>query len=178
MNEQEKIILQKLLHPNLKEKAFEELLEMYQKKLYWYIRKIVLTHDDANDVLQNTFIRIFNNIESFKGKSSLKTWIYTIAHNEAIRYISQKKIHVSLHDISNQYMNTLKQDVFFDGEKLSETFHTVLSQLSEKQRIIFNLKYFDDLTFNEMAEILSINENTIKSTYYNTVKIIESQITL
>jgi RNA polymerase sigma-70 factor (ECF subfamily) len=70
MNEQEKIILQKLLHPNLKEKAFEELLEMYQKKLYWYIRKIVLTHDDANDVLQNTFIRIFNNIESFKGKSS------------------------------------------------------------------------------------------------------------
>ena len=178
MKTPEEIILKNLQSTHNKDDAFKDLLGMYQKRLYWYIRKIVLTHDVANDVLQNTFIRVYKNIQNFKGKSSLKTWLYTIPHNEAIRCVSQNKFHVSFNDISNQYMNTLEQDSFFDGEELSQTFHSILSQLTEKQRMVFNLKYFDNLQFNEIAEILSTNENTLKSTYYSAVKIIESQITL
>ena len=171
--------IKQLTNPKTKEKAFLELLDRYQKRMYWYIRKIVVTHENADDALQNTFIRIFNKIETFKGNSLLTTWMFRIAHNEAIRLLEkQKKTHLaSLDEIQPQYLKDLTQDNYFNGDELNLKFHEVInSKLTNKQRIVFNMKYFDDLSFREIADILEINENTLKSSYYSAVKIIEDEI--
>ena len=171
--------IQQFTHPKTKEKAFLKLLDTYQERLYWYIRKIVITHENADDALQNTFIRIYRNIDSFKGNSSFSTWMFRIAHNEAIRLLQkQKKMHLaSLEDIQPQYLEDLTQDNYFDGDEVKLKLHRIIeSKLTNKQRMVFNMKYFDDLSFREMSEILEMNENTLKSSYYSATKIIEEEI--
>ncbi|MGB5363093.1 MAG: RNA polymerase sigma factor [Aureibaculum sp.] len=171
--------IQQLTHPKTKEKAFLKLLDTYQERLYWYIRKIVITHENADDALQNTFVRIYRNIDSFKGKSSFSTWMFRIAHNEAIRLLEkQNKMHLaSLEDIQPQYLEDLTQDNYFDGDEVKLKLHRIIeSKLTNKQRMVFNMKYFDDLSFREMSEILDLNENTLKSSYYSATKIIEEEI--
>lgn len=177
MGERDFGLVKDLKDNKLKDKAFARLLDMYQENLYWHIRKIVITHDNANDVLQNTFIRVYRNIHSFEGKSSLKTWMFRIAYNESIRYIEKNKsLTNATSDIDDTYLGNLKQDVQFDGNEIQLKLHAILSKLTEKQRIIFNMKYFDDLSFRQIAEILDISENTLKSSYYSAVKIIEEKI--
>lgn len=172
-------LIQHLKDPKTREKAFHKLLDHYQVRLYWYIRKIVITHENADDVLQNTFLRIFKNIDSFKGKSSLATWMFRIAHNESLRLMEKNnKIRLlSFDEIKPSYMEDLALDPFFDGEKTKVRLHHIIeSKLTNKQRIIFNMKYFDELSFKQIAEILNVNENTLKSSYYNAVKIIEEDV--
>ena len=168
--------IRQLKNPKTCEKAFHKLLDQYQTRLYWYIRKLVITHENADDVLQNTFLRIYNNIGTFKGRSSLVTWMFRIAHNESLRLLEKnnKMRWISFDDIKPSYIEDLSLDTFFDGEKTKLRLHHIIeSKLTNKQRTVFNMKYFDDLSFKQIAEILDVNENTLKSSYYNAVKIIE-----
>ena len=174
-------LIENLTNPKAKERAFSELLDKYQERLYWYIRKLVITHDNANDALQNTFIRIFKNINTFQGKSSLLTWMYRIAHNEAIRLLEKqnKTALTSLDDIKPSYMEDLVQDSYFNGDEVNLKLHHIIeAKFTNKQRTVFNMKYFDDLSFKQISEILQVNENTLKSSYYSAVKIIEEEITV
>jgi RNA polymerase sigma factor (sigma-70 family) len=175
---QEVELIKNLKNPKLKNKAFKDLLDLYQERLYWHIRKIVVTHDNANDVLQETFIRIFNSINNFQGKSSLHTWMYRIAYNESIRFLEKAKIKttVSIEQDNNLYIKNLTQDSFFNGNDLQLKLNEAISELSTKQKRVFQMKYFDDLSFHDISEILNISENTLKSSYYSAVKTIEEKI--
>ena len=171
-------LIKKLKDSSQKDKAFKNLLDLYQERLYWHIRKIVFTHDNANDVLQNTFIRIYKSIKTFKEKSTLHTWMYRIAYNESIRFIEKNKIKTafSLNEDDNNYLENLTQDVYFNGDQAQLKLHSIITKLSEKQQRVFQMKYFDDLSFKQISEILDISENTLKSSYYSVVKIIEEKI--
>jgi RNA polymerase sigma factor (sigma-70 family) len=175
---QEVELIKNLKNPKLKNKAFKDLLNIYQERLYWHIRKIVVTHDNANDVLQETFIRIFNGINDFKEKSSLHTWMYRIAYNESIRFLQKNKTKtlVSIDQENNSYLKNLTQDIFFNGNELQLKLNEIISELSSKQQRVFQMKYFDDLSFHEISNILNISENTLKSSYYSAVKTIENKI--
>lgn len=170
--------IQKLVSPKHKDEAFKQLLDLYQKRLYWHIRKLVITHENADDILQNTFVRIYKSLPNFKQKSSLHTWMFKIAHNESLRFLEQqkKKQHESLNDITSIYMDQLVSDTFFEGNEIQLKLQRILGSLSEKQRHIFQLKYYDDLKFTEMEAILGIKEGTIKTSYYKTVEFIKQNI--
>ncbi|SEQ12772.1 RNA polymerase sigma-70 factor, ECF subfamily [Hyunsoonleella jejuensis] len=171
-------LIRNLKNPKSKNKAFKDLLDLYQERLYWHIRKIVVTHDNANDVLQNTFIRIFNGIHDFKEKSSLHTWMYRIAYNESLRFLEKIKIKnaISIEQDNNTYIKNLAQDSFFNGNDVQLKLNEAISNLTEKQKRVFQMKYFDDLSFRDISEILNISENTLKSSYYSAVKTIEDKI--
>ena len=163
---------------NQKEKAFKKLLDLYQKRLYWHIRKMVITHENANDVLQNTFLRIYKSLPGFKQNSSLNTWMFRIAYNESLRFLEQekKKRHSSIDDLSKTYMNNLVADTFFEGDVAQLKLQSVLASLPDKDRQIFQMKYYDNLKFHELADILRINQSTLKTSYYRKVKLIEKNI--
>ena len=170
--------IQQLKHPKTKEKAFSELLDMYQERLYWHIRKLVITHDNANDVLQNTFIRIYKGIQNFNAQSTLHTWMYRIAYNESMRFLNKNKKDLtnSLDEVNNKFLEDLTQDMYFDGDELKLKLHKIVNNLSEKQKKVFQMKYFDNLSFREISEVLDVSENTLKSSYYSAVKIVEEKI--
>ena len=167
-----------LLDKKEKDRAFKKLLDLYQERLYWHIRKLVITHENADDVLQNTFLRIYKSLPNFQQKSSLHTWMYRIAYNESLRFLEEnkKKYHLSLDDVGRKYLNNLVDDTFFEGDEIQFKLQRILSELPEKERQIFQMKYYDDLKFREMEEILKIKEGTLKSSYYNTVKYIEKNM--
>lgn len=171
--------IKRLISKKHKDKAFKELLDLYQERLYWHIRKLVVTHENADDVLQNTFLRIYKSLPNFKQNSSLHTWMYRIAYNESIRFLEQnkKKQHYSIDDINDKYLDSLFEDTFFDGNEIQIKLHKLLSELPEKQRQVFQMKYYDDLKFREITSITGIKEGTLKTSYYSTVKFIEENIT-
>ena len=177
MNSEAKL-LKRLQSARHKDRAFSELLDIYQERIYWHIRKLVLTHENSNDVLQNTFIRVYRNIDKFEGKSALLTWIYRIAFNESMRFLEKEKkiTHQSLDDVSNNQMSKLKQSEYFDGDKLHERLLEIVQEMTEKQRRVFQMKYFDDLSFRQISEVLDVSESTLKSSYYSAVKMIEEKI--
>lgn len=156
--------------------AFKQLLDSYQQMLYWYIRKIVLVHDDANDVLQNTFLKVYKNIHSFKQKSSLKTWMYSIAYNEAMTHLAkvQKQQKITSAEANKIALEKLEADVYFDGSEIDLKFQKALLELPQKQRQVFQMKYFDELKFREISEILGTSEGALKASYHLAVKKIES----
>jgi len=159
--------------------AINKIADVYHKPLYWHIRKIVKNHDDANDVLQNTYIKIFKGLPSFQQRSSVKNWAYRIAYNESINFINreQKKKYESISEMNGEdYFSKLKADVYFDTSTLESRLHTVLRGLSEKKRQIFNMKYFDELKFEEIAKITGWNTNSIKTAFYATKQKIERQL--
>ncbi len=170
--------IKNLLDNKEKDKAFKKLLDLYQERLYWHIRKLVITHENADDVLQNTFLRIYKSLPNFQQKSTLHTWMYRIAYNESLRFLEEnkKKYHLSLDEVGSKYLNNLEEDAFFEGDEIQLKLQRILSEIPEKERIIFQMKYYDDLKFREMAAILEIKEGTLKSSYYNTVKYIEKNM--
>jgi len=176
--ENEATFIRELINPRQKDKAFKKLLDLYQERLYWHIRKIVITHENADDVLQNTFLRIYKSLPKFKQNSSLNTWMYRIAYNESLRFLDKNKLKYkfSIDDITNNYINCLTSDSYFEGNQIQERLHQILSELPDKQRQIFVMKYYDDLKFREIASILKIKEGTLKSSYYNTVRHIEKKV--
>jgi RNA polymerase sigma factor (sigma-70 family) len=173
-------LVKKLKDATLKDIAFSELLSVYQERLYWHIRKIVTTHENADDVLQNTFIRIYKSIHSFQEKSSLHTWMYRIAYNESIRFLEKnnKKSYENIDDVSSTHLEVLFEDEYFDGDEIQKKLNTIIDGFTEKQKRVFQMKYFDDLSFRQIAEVLKLSESTLKSTYYTAVKIIEEKIFL
>ncbi|PWG06444.1 RNA polymerase sigma factor [Polaribacter aquimarinus] len=171
-------LVKKLKDPKEKDKAFSELLDVYQERLYWHIRKLVVTHENADDVLQNTFIRVYKSIQNFEGKSALHTWMYRIAYNESMRLLEKnnKKSFESIDEISSSYLEVLFEDEYFDGNEIQKKLHKIIDGFKEKQKRVFQMKYFDDLSFRQISEILNVSESTLKSTYYTAVKIIEEKI--
>lgn len=155
--------------------AFKHLLSLYKERLYWHIRNIVLNHDDADDVLQNTFIKIFRNINNFKGESQLYSWLYRIATNESITFLQQKAKNLKLNDegLQNHIVNNLESDVYFEGNDLQLKLQQAIAQLPEKQRLVFNMRYFEEIKYEEMSEILETSVGALKASYHHAVKKIE-----
>ncbi len=155
-----------------KEQAFRILVRQYKERLYWHIRKIVLNHDDADDVLQNTFIKIFRNIDSFKADSKLYTWMYRIATNEAITFINKKarRANITSEELKESLINNLESDVYFEGETIQLQLQKAIASLPQKQQLVFNMKYFDEHTYEELSEILETSVGGLKSSYHIAVK--------
>jgi len=174
----DKVLVEKLQNPALKDSAFSELLDMYQERLYWNIRKIVHTHENADDVLQNTFIRIYKSIGNFQQKSSLHTWMYRISYNESIRFLEKnnKNKFTNIEEVSSNNLEVLFEDEYFDGNEIQQKLNIIIDNFTDKQKRVFQMKYFDDLSFRQISEILEISESTLKSTYYTCVKKIEQEI--
>lgn len=170
--------ISELLRASQRDKAFSKLLDLYQKRLYWHIRKLVITHENANDVLQNTFLRVYKSLPNFQQKSSLSTWMFRIAYNESLRFLEQnkKKYYDSIEDVQKKYLDNLVADAFFEGDEIQRKLHNALAELSEKERQIFQMKYYDDLKFREIAEIKGISEGTLKTSYYKSVAFIEKRM--
>lgn len=169
----------RLKNPLFKEAAFRELLQLYKERLYWHIRKIVLNHDDTDDVLQNTFIKVYRSIDKFKGESKLFSWLYRIATNESITHLNKnaKRLQITNEEHQNRAINNLTADVYFEGDAIQLQLQKAIATLPEKQRLVFNMRYFDDLKYKDMAEILETSEGALKASYHIAAKKIESYLT-
>jgi RNA polymerase sigma-70 factor (ECF subfamily) len=157
-------------------RAFELLVDTYSQRLYWHIRRIVIDHDDTDDVLQNTFIKIFRKIESFKGESKLYSWMYRIATNEALQFIKVKsrKLGVPAAEMHEWIVGNLKADVYFDGDEIQLKLQQAISRLPERQKLVFNMKYFEAMKYEEISGILDTSVGALKASYHLAVKKIES----
>jgi len=171
-------ILDSLKDPSTKELAFRHLISNYKERLYWHIRKIVLNHDDTDDVLQNSFIKIWNGIDSFRGESSLFTWLYRIATNESITFLNQRKRKMmsSLNDENEYLIENLESDTYFDGDEWQMLLQKAIATLPEKQRLVFNMKYFDEIKYEEMSVILGTSVGALKASYHHAVKKVEEYV--
>lgn len=178
MHPDDQELLQQFKQPQTKEKAFTAILKKYQQKLYWHIRRMVIDHDDANDVLQNMFIKAWNGLENFREESQLQTWLYRIATNESLTFLEQKKRRsiTSLTEVESGLSNKIKSDQAFDAGKLEWKLQLGIQQLPEKQRVVFNLRYFDEMPYEEMSRILETSEGALKASYHHAVKKIEDFI--
>ncbi len=154
-------------------------MQEYQKPLYAHIRNIVLNHDDADDVLQNTFIKVFQNLKNFKGESKLFTWMYRIATNEALTLFNQKakKSGISSAELQTKLIDNLKADSYFDGDEIQIKLQKAIIQLPEKQQLVFKMKYFEDLKYEEISEIVGTSVGALKASYHHAVKKIEAFVT-
>lgn len=174
----ETLLIEQLKNVQTKEKAFRELITLYKERLYWHIRKIVISHEDADDVLQNTFIKVFKNIDKFNKESKLFSWMYRIATNESITFINKraKKQNVTIDDYQKEIASTLTSDDFFTGDKIQLILQKAIATLPQKQQLVFNMKYFDELKYNEISEILETSVGALKASYFHAVKKIELYI--
>lgn len=177
--QEEKEFIQKLLNPKTQNQAFEQLLHEYQKPLYNHIRNIVLNHEDANDVLQNTFVKVFQYLAKFKGESKLFSWMYRIATNEALSFLNQKakKNGISSEELQNKTIDNLKADAYFDGEEIQIKLQKAIAMLPQKQQLVFKMKYFEELKYEEISEILGTSVGALKASYHHAVKKIETSVT-
>lgn len=173
--QEEKEFIQKLLNPKTQNQAFEQLLHDYQKPLYHHIRNIVLNHDDTDDVLQNTFVKVFQYLKSFKGESKLFSWMYRIATNEALTFLKQKakKNGISSETLQNKTIDNLKADVYFDGDEIQIKLQKAIASLPQKQQLVFKMKYFEEMKYEEISDILGTSVGALKASYHHAVKKIE-----
>lgn len=155
-----------------REKAFAFLVETYKEQLYWHIRRIVLQHNYADDVLQNTFIKVYTHIESFKGESKLYSWIYRIATNEALSYlkIEARKGGVKLGEFQELQLESLPADVYFEGDQIAYALQKAIGSLPEKQRLVFNMRYYQEMPYEQMSNILETSVGGLKASYHLAVK--------
>lgn len=165
-------------NPDTKEKAFTAIIKKYQEKLYWHIRRMVVEHEDANDVLQNVFIRVWNGLENFREDSQLYTWLYRIATNESLSFLEQqkRKSSLSLNEMESGLSNKIVADKFFDPNKLEWKLQLAIQQLPDKQRVVFGLRYYDEMPYEEMSRVLDTSEGALKASYHHAVKKIEDYI--
>ena len=178
MNGDDKELLRQFKQPGQKEKAFTVIIKKYQEKLYWHIRRMVVEHEDANDILQNMFIKVWNSLENFREDSQLYTWLYRIATNESLTFIEQlkRRSSVSLSDVEDNLGNKIKADENFDGNKLEWKLQLAMQKLPAKQRIVFNLRYYDEMPYEEMSRVLETSEGALKASYHHAAKKIEDFI--
>lgn len=174
----DKELLQQFKDPATKEKAFTAIIKKYQEKLYWHIRRMVVDHEDANDVLQNMFIKVWKSLDNFREDSQLYTWLYRIATNECLTFLEQQKKRsaVSLSDDEGVLANKLKAEKDFDSNKIEWKLQLAMQQLPEKQRLVFNLRYYDEMPYEEMSRILETSEGALKASYHHAVKKIENYL--
>ena len=167
-------ILDLICHQQQIETGFRLLMQKYQEKVYWHIRRIVLSHEEANDVVQNTFIKVYKNIDRFERKSKLYTWLYRIATNEAITHKKRKRQLHSLDDEESYVVNTLKADEYFDGSEVEAHLFAAMETLPDKQRMVFQMRYFDEMSYRDLSEVLDTSEGALKASFHHAVKKIES----
>ena len=160
------------------ERGFRLLMEKYQVRLYWQIRRLVYDHEDANDVLQNCMVKVFRSIHTFEGKSKLYTWLYRIATNEAITFINRKKTNIAapLDSTGQPLSEQLRADPYFEGSEAQLKLQAAIAQLPDKQKLVFNLRYFDEMSYADMSEVLGTSEGALKASFHHAVKKIESYL--
>jgi RNA polymerase sigma-70 factor (ECF subfamily) len=176
---EEKDFIQNLLNPKTQNQAFQQLMSDYQRPLYSHIRNIVLNHDDADDVLQNTFVKVFQFLKNFKGESKLFSWMYRIATNEAITFINQKakRNGTTSEAMQSKIVDNLKADTYFDGDAIQLKLQKAVALLPEKQQLVFKMRYFEEIKYEEMSEILGTSVGALKASYHHAVKKIENFMT-
>lgn len=158
------------------ERGFRLLMGTYQERLYWHIRRMVLVHEDADDVLQNTLVKVYRGVLQFEGKSKLYTWLYRIATNEALTFLQNRHRHTGAHldDGENSLANRLRADPWFDGDALQQGLQTAIAQLPDKQRAVFNLRYYDEMPYEEMSRVLDTSVGALKASFHHAAKKIET----
>lgn len=174
MEEKDFILL--LLDPKTQNEAFQKLLSDYQRPLYSHIRNIVLNHDDADDVLQNTFIKVFRHLKDFKGESKLFSWMYRIATNESLTFLSQKAKRggTTSEAMQTKAVENLRADDYFEGSEIQLKLQKAIVLLPEKQQLVFKMRYFEEIKYEEMSEILGTSVGALKASYHHAVKKIEN----
>lgn len=172
-NEQE--ILSLIQNEKTLRKGFEMIVAQYSEQLYWQIRRMVLSHDDANDLLQNTFIKAWTNIEYFRAEAKLSTWLYRIALNECMTFLNKQRAQqtVAIDDPDADIVQKLESDPYFSGDEVQLKLQKALLALPEKQRMVFNLKYYEEMKYEEMSEIFGTSVGALKASYHHAVKKIE-----
>lgn len=171
-------ILQKFSDEQTRNEAFKLLLHKYQQKIYWHIRRLVINHDDADDLVQEVFVKVWKHLGNFRNDSQLYTWLYRIATNECITFLNKKKHqnNIPLDDVAFELSESLQDSTYFDGNKAQLKLQQALLTLPDKQRLVFNMKYFDDLKYEEISEILGTSVGALKASFHLAVKKIESFI--
>lgn len=171
-------LLAQFRNPATREKAYTGLIRKYQEKIYWHIRRMVVEHEDANDVLQNVLIRVWNGLDNFREDSQLYTWLYRIATNECLTFLEQQKKRsaVSLSDVKSGLENKVRADRHFDGSKLEWKLQLAIQQLPEKQKIVFSLRYYEEMPYEQMSRVLETSEGALKASYHHAVKKIEDYL--
>ncbi len=179
MSFQEEELLQQLSDPKRRNSAFSGIVRNYQERMYWHIRKMVLSHDDANDILQNTFMKAWHALDNFRGDSRISSWLYRIATNETMTFLTSKRMRniSTMDDVEDMLLNQLHADSYFSGNEAEMMLQEAILTLPEKQRLVFNMKYFDDLTYDQMEAILETSVGALKASYHHAVKKIEKYIT-
>ncbi|HRS41890.1 MAG: ECF RNA polymerase sigma factor SigW [Bacteroidetes bacterium ADurb.BinA261] len=169
-------LLSLLREPDTIREGFAKLVSEYSEQLYWQIRKMVLSHDDANDILQEVFIKAWSSIDNFRGEAKLSTWLYRIAINESITFINKMRAqnNISIDEDDSFLINQLEGDQYFDGDETQKLLQKAVLTLPEKQRLVFQMKYFDEMKYEEMSEILGTSVGALKASYHHAVKKIEN----
>jgi len=179
MHVEDKELLDLFKEESTKELAYTAIIKKYQEKLYWHIRKMVISHDDANDMLQNVFIKVWRGLHNFREDSQLYTWLYRIATNECLTFLEmkKKKATLSMGDEENGLSNLIKADKNFDANKLEWKLQLAIQKLPERQRLVFNLRYYDEMPYEKMSRILNTSEGALKASYHHAAKKIEQYMT-
>lgn len=175
----EEALIANMKDPLTREASFSVLVSTHKERLYWHIRKIVLNHEDADDVLQNTFLKIFKHIEGFKGESKLFSWMYRIATNEAMNCLNKKakQVGINIQELGEQRAEHLADDPFFDGDEIKVKLQKAIATLPHKQQLVFNMRYFDEMKYEDMSEVLDTSMGALKASYHHARKKIESYLT-
>lgn len=166
-------LVKQLQDPGTAAKAFEVLLHAYSEPVYWQVRRMVLNHDDANDVVQNVFLKAWSNLHNFRGEAKLSTWLFKIAVNESINFINKEKNRIQSTGDSEEdsfVIRNLEADSYFDGDSLQKELQAAIAKLPEKQRLVFNMRYYDEMKYEEMSEILGTSVGALKASYHHAVK--------
>ena len=156
-------IATRLLDPKTRRAAFEQMVDIYSEQLYWQIRRLVFVHEDADDILQNVFLKAWKNIDTFRNDSKLSTWLYRIALNESVDFIRKKKNETSLPAVEESLAQKLMADEYFDGDEIQATLQEAIASLPDKQRIVFTMKYFEEMKYSDMSNILGTTTGALKA---------------
>ena len=178
MENDDRDLIASLKDENTRDLAFNGLVKKYQERLYWHVRKIVMNHDDADDVLQNTFIKVWRSIDKFREESTLYTWLYRIATNESLTFINSNKRRnlIPMNETSEFLLNNLQSDAHFEGDEIQRRLQEAILKLPEKQRIVFNLKYFEEMKYEDMSQVLDTSVGALKASFHHATKKIEEYL--
>ena len=171
----EEIVIEKLHNPATAREAFGQVVEHYGERIYWQIRKMVVSHEDADDLLQNTFLKAWNSIELFRAEARLSTWLYRIAVNETITFLNRERQRnsITVDDDDSFLLNNIEADPWFDGDELQLRLQQAIARLPEKQRLVFNMRYFDEMKYEDISLILGTSVGALKASYHHAAKKIE-----
>lgn len=178
MTESNDFLIQQLADPLTKRRAFSEVMRQHQQRVYFFIRRMVLDHEDAADVTQNVFLKAWKGIGGFRGDSKMSTWLFRIAHNESITFLNKKRklLGVSLDDLENSLIHQLESDVYYDGDEIQKELQLAIAKLPEKQKAVFIFRYFENLPYAEISTATGTSVGALKASYHHAVKKIEEHI--